>query len=196
MKFCSECGAAVVLRWIDEDERERYVCLSCGSVHYQNPRVIVSCIVSVGQKILMCRRSQEPGKGQWAPPAGFLECGETLEQGAARETFEETGVSVDPNRLDLSGIINITAIDQIVVAFRADLLTMPVLRPGAECLAAAFLSEHEVPEGDFAWRRLLGSVPEKFFDELRSRDFSINLITVGPGPGIGFSARGYKIQRS
>ena len=116
----------------------------------------------------MCRRSQEPARGQWVLPSGFLECGETLEQGAARETFEETGVSVDPSRLELSGIINITAIDQIVVAVRADLLTLPVLRPGAECLDAAFLSEHEVPEGDFAWRRLLGSVPGKFFDELEA----------------------------
>jgi ADP-ribose pyrophosphatase YjhB (NUDIX family) len=165
-------------------------------VHYQNPRVIVSCIVAVGQRILMCRRSQEPARGQWAPPAGFLECGETLEQGAARETFEETGVSVDPNRLDLSSIINITAIDQIVVAFRVELVTLPTLRPGAECLEAAFLSEHDVPEGDFAWRRLLGSVPGRFFTELRSRDFSINLITVGPSPGVGFSVRDYKIQRS
>jgi ADP-ribose pyrophosphatase YjhB (NUDIX family) len=196
MKYCSECGAKVARRWIDQDGRERYVCLSCGTVHYQNPRVIVSCIVSVGQKILMCRRSQEPRKGQWAPPAGFLECGETLEQGAARETFEETGVSVDPNRLDLWGTINIAAIDQVVVAFRVDLLTLPVLRPGAECLEAAFLSEHETPEGDFAWRGLLGSVPGQFFNELRSRDFSINLVTVGPGPGVGFSARDYKIQRS
>src|SRR5579862_3583106 len=86
MKYCNECGAAVARRWIDHDERERYVCLSCGTVHYENPRVIVSCMVCVADKLLMCRRAQEPGRGQWAPPAGFLECRETLQQGAARET--------------------------------------------------------------------------------------------------------------
>jgi len=195
MKYCNECGAAVARRWIDQDERERYVCLSCGTVHYENPRVIVSCIVSVGDKILMCRRAEEPGRGQWAPPAGFLECGETLQQGAARETYEETGVIIDPDRLDLSGVINLPGIDQILVTFRIDLETLPVLRPGGECLEVTFLSEHEVPERDFAWRRLLGPVPARFFNELRSRDFSINLITVGPSAGVGFSERYYKIQR-
>jgi ADP-ribose pyrophosphatase YjhB (NUDIX family) len=196
MKYCSECGAAVARQWIHQDGRERYVCLSCDRVHYQNPRVIVSCVVAVGQRILMCRRSQEPARGQWVLPSGFLECGETLEQGAARETFEETGVSLDPNQLDLASIINITAIDQIVITFRVDLSTLPTLRPGAECLDAAFLSEQEIPEGDFAWRKWLGPVPGKFFDELRLRDFSIRLITVGPSRGVGFSVRDYKIQRS
>jgi ADP-ribose pyrophosphatase YjhB (NUDIX family) len=195
MNYCSECGAAAAPRWIDKDGRERYVCSSCGMVHYQNPRMIVSCIVAVGEKILMCRRAQEPAKGRWAPPAGFLECGETLQQGAARETFEETGVRIDPNSLDLTAIINLTSIEQVVVAFRVDLPAPPVLRPGPECLEAAFLSEGEVPEGDFAWRGLLGPVPGQFFAELRSRDFSLNLITVGPSPGVGFSARNYKIRR-
>ena len=195
MKYCKECGAAVARRWIDQDQRERYVCLSCGTVHYQNPVVIVGCIVSVGDKILMCRRAQEPGRGRWAPPAGYLECGETLQQGAARETYEETGLTIDPDRLELSGVINMPAIDQILVTFRTALETLPVLRPGAECLEVAFLSEHEVPEEDFAWRGLLGPVPARFFNELRSREVSINLITVGPSPGVGFSERDYKIQR-
>jgi ADP-ribose pyrophosphatase YjhB (NUDIX family) len=195
MKYCNECGAAVARRWIDHDERERYVCLSCGTVHYENPRVIVSCIVCFADKILMCRRAQEPGQGQWAPPAGFLECGETLQQGAARETYEETGVTVDPDRLDLSGVINLPGIDQILVTFRIDLEALPVLRPGGECLEVSFLSEHEVPPGGLAWRRLMGPAPARFFDELRSHDFSINLITVGPSPGVGFSERYYKIRR-
>jgi ADP-ribose pyrophosphatase YjhB (NUDIX family) len=144
----------------------------------------------------MCRRSQEPARGRWAPPAGFLECGETLEQGAARETFEETGVVVDPSRLELASVINITGIKQVVVAFRVELSTLPTVRAGAECLEAAFLSEHQIPDGGFAWRELLGSVPGKFFDELRSRDFSVRLISVGPSPGVGFSARDYKLQKS
>jgi hypothetical protein len=62
-------------------------------------------------------------------------------------------------------------------------------------LCCVQLSEHEVPEGDFAWRGLLGPVPARFFNELRSREFSINLITVGPSPGVGFSERDYKIQQ-
>ena len=142
----------------------------------------------------MCRRAQEPGRGRWASPAGFLECGETLQQGAARETYEETGLRLDPDQLELSGVINITAIDQILVTFRIELEALPTLRPGAECLEVAFLSEHEVPAKDFAWRGLLGAAPARFFSELRSREFSINLITVGPSAGVGFSERDYKIR--
>ena len=144
----------------------------------------------------MCRRSQEPAIGQWVLPGGFLECGETLEEGASRETLEETGVIVDPARLDLWGIVNVTAVDQIIVVFRVELSTLPTLRPGAECLDAAFLSEDETPEGGFAWRKLLGSVPDRFFNELRSRDFSISLITLGSSPGVGLSVRDYKVQRN
>ena len=195
MKYCSECGGAVTRRRIGQDEHERDVCLSCGMVHYQNPRVIVSCIVSVGDKVLMCRRAQEPGRGRWAAPAGFLECGETLQQGAARETYEETGLALDPDRLELSGVINVPTIDQVVVTFRIELETVPVLRAGGECLEVGFLAEHEVPAADLAWRGLLGPVAARFFNELRSRDFSINLITIGPSPGVGFSERGYKAQR-
>jgi ADP-ribose pyrophosphatase YjhB (NUDIX family) len=149
----------------------------------------------LARRSLCAAARRSPQKGRWAPPAGFLECGETLQQGAARETFEETGVRIDPNSLDLTAIINLTSIEQVVVAFRVDLPAAPVLRPGPECLEAAFLSEGEVPEGDFAWRGLLGPVPGQFFAELRSRDFSLNLITVGPSPGVGFSIRNYKIRR-
>jgi ADP-ribose pyrophosphatase YjhB (NUDIX family) len=195
MKFCSECGAAVAFRWIEKDGRERCVCSSCGTVQYQNPRVIVSCIVAVGEKILMCRRAEAPGRGQWAPPMGFLECGETLQQAAARETLEEAGVRVDPDRLDLTALINLTAIEQVAVAFRVELPVAPLLCAGPECLEVAFLAEDEVPRGDLAWRGSLGPVPGEFFAELRSRDFSLNLITVGPRPGVGFARRNYKIRR-
>lgn len=143
----------------------------------------------------MCRRSEDPAKGQWAIPAGFLECGETLEQGAARETYEETGVIVDPDRLDLSAVMNITAIDQIMIAFRIELMILPAVRPGAECLEAAFLAENEIPEQEFAWRKSLGSIPERFFNELRARDFSIKLIGIGSDQGVGFTSRDYKLHR-
>ena len=195
MKYCSACGAAVSRQWVDLDRRERDVCLSCNTIHYQNPRIIVSCIVVFEDRLLMCRRSQEPARGEWAIPAGFLECGETLEQGAARETYEETGVIVDPSRLDLSAILNITAIDQVMITFRAEMKTLPTVRPGAECLEAAFVSESEIADLEFAWRRSWGSVPERVFNELRSRDFSIRLISIGSNHGAGFTERDYKIQR-
>ena len=69
----------------------------------------------------MCRRAEEPAVGQWAVPTGYLEMGETLEEGAARETREETGVVVDPARLELCSVINMTSIRQVGIIFRIEL---------------------------------------------------------------------------
>lgn len=193
MKYCSECGAAVASRWIEEDRRERYVCTSCGRTHYQNPRVIVACMAHYGSSILMCRRAQHPAIGQWVFPSGFLECGETLQQAAARETWEETGVAVDPERLELYSVVNMAAIEQIVVAFRCELGTVPAVQAGAECSEVAFLRESEIPANQFAWRSSMGDSADRLFEELERRSFCIHLATMGSESGAGFSARRYQI---
>jgi NADH pyrophosphatase NudC (nudix superfamily) len=90
MNFCSQCGGPVVLKVPADDERPRYVCPSCGTIHYQNPKLVVGCIPVWEDQILMCRRNIEPRKGYWTLPAGFLENGETTAAGARRETLEET----------------------------------------------------------------------------------------------------------
>ena len=193
MNYCSECGAVVTRRWVIEEKRERYICDSCGRTHYQNPRVIVSCIVYCGDQILLCRRGQEPALGQWAIPAGYLECGETLEEGAARETREETGVIVDPEQVELCLVVNMTAIEQIAIAFRIEFKDKPIARPGPECLEVAFMSENEIPPHQFAWQESMGSGPRQFFEELRSRNFSIHLASLGLSPSVGFRLRRYTI---
>ena len=71
------------------DDRERYVCTSCDMVHYQNPRIIVGCLVTYEDQVMLCRRAIEPRSGLWTLPAGFMENGETAEAGALRETWEE-----------------------------------------------------------------------------------------------------------
>lgn len=193
MKYCSECGAAVVSRWIEADHRERYVCVSCGIVHYQNPRVIVACMAHCGQRVLMCRRAHEPAKGQWVFPSGFLECGETLQEAAARETREEAGVVVDPDSLELYSVVNMAAIEQIVVAFRCELGTLPATRAGIECSEAAFVRQSEIPDHEFAWLRSMGDSADRLFEEVLSRSFRIHLATMGSASGVGFSARRYQV---
>jgi ADP-ribose pyrophosphatase YjhB (NUDIX family) len=178
MNYCSHCGNVVARTWVQEEHRMRYVCMSCNAVHYQNPRVVVGCIAYCGNRVLMCRRANYPARGQWAIPAGFLECHETLQQGAAREMFEETGVVVDHQGLELDGIINLPAIDQVVIAFRVELLTPPIVCAGEECLEVSLLSESELRQGDFAWRQSLDPLAKQFFGELPTRRFDVKIITV------------------
>ena len=77
MNFCSHCGgAAIVLRIPEGDTLPRFVCGACGTIHYQNPKVVVGCLPEHGSQVLLCRRAIEPRLGKWTLPAGFLENGE------------------------------------------------------------------------------------------------------------------------
>jgi ADP-ribose pyrophosphatase YjhB (NUDIX family) len=190
MRFCGECGVSVPPQIPGQ---RHHTCVACGAMHYQNPRVIVSCIVCWNERILICRRSQQPARGRWVVPGGFLECGETLEQCAARELGEETGVIVDAAKLELYSVTNMTALDQVAIAFRVTMSTEPRPRPGPECMDVAFMSEADMATTDFAWRRSMGDSLERLFREMRSGDFSIKLATLGSEDGVGFSSRRYSI---
>ena len=77
MKFCSVCGHEVGLSIPPGDNRERFVCGNCGTVHYQNPRNVVGTVPVWDDKVLLCRRAIEPRYGYWTLPAGFMEMDET-----------------------------------------------------------------------------------------------------------------------
>ena len=94
MKYCSDCAAGVVSKIPDGDNRLRHCCPECGGVFYQNPKIVVGTIPVWEDRILICKRAIEPRYGYWTTPAGFLELGEAVEQGAARETLEEAGAVV------------------------------------------------------------------------------------------------------
>ncbi|NIP28740.1 MAG: NUDIX hydrolase, partial [Phycisphaerae bacterium] len=75
MNFCSNCGNTVKLGTPPGDDRPRHVCATCGTIHYENPKVVVGCIPEMDDKILLCRRAIEPMLGKWTLPAGYLENG-------------------------------------------------------------------------------------------------------------------------
>ncbi len=89
MKFCSVCGYTLIIEIPDGDNRERHVCGDCDTIHYVNPRIITGCLITCGEKVLLAKRAIEPRLGYWTLPAGFMENGETTEQGAVRESQEE-----------------------------------------------------------------------------------------------------------
>jgi ADP-ribose pyrophosphatase YjhB (NUDIX family) len=193
MKYCSRCAALVFLQASAVDEVERYVCSACGTTHYENPRTIVASIVLWQQKLLMCRRAEDPAQGQWVLPSGFLECGETLQQGAAREALEETGVIVDPAALELYSVVNMPAIRQIIIAFRISIEAEPTLLCGPECLEVKFIGASDVHEHELAWRQSMGNSVERLFQEVQIGQFAIHLVTLGSETGDGFITKEYVI---
>ena len=116
MKFCNLCAGPLALQIPEDDERERHVCQNCGHIHYINPKVIVGCLPTVGDRILMCKRAIEPRYGKWTLPAGFMENGETSAGGAARETWEEAAAkAID---LELYRIFDVPHISQVYLFYR------------------------------------------------------------------------------
>ncbi len=146
MNYCSECGASVSVKVPEGDSRPRYVCGDCGAIHYQNPKMVVGCIPEWEGGILLCRRAIEPRYGLWTLPAGFMENGETAQQGAARETLEEANARVAVD--GLYSLFNLPHINQVYMLFRSRLLDLD-FGPGAESLEVRLFEEEEVP-----WDRL------------------------------------------
>lgn len=196
MRFCSECGGQVFLRWVDRDLIQRFVCERCNVVHYRNPRILVVCAVNHRDTVLLCRRANEPALGKWNAPSGFLEIGETLQEGAARETFEETGVRVDPAKLELYSIVNMPLIEQVAIVFRTNLSRPAKIKLGPESLDAAFVSEAEVQQLDFAWREYTGSGLDQYFEELRIGKFGVHLISAEIGDDRRRQERCYALDYS
>lgn len=95
IKFCTRCGHATELR--EESGRIRPICPRCGWVHYFAPQVAAVAIVTRAEdeRVLMVQRGEDPGKGLWGLPGGFVEMGETVEVALEREVLEETGFGVD-----------------------------------------------------------------------------------------------------
>ncbi len=148
MKHCSACGALVTKRVPDGDSKTRFVCPECGVVHYQNPLIVVGCVPERDGRILLCKRSIEPRYGYWTLPAGFMELGETLQEGAARETLEEACAEVRIGRLFAS--VDVIDAGQVHFFFKADLLGGH--SAGDESLETRMFSEDEIPWDEIAFR--------------------------------------------
>jgi len=93
VRFCMACGAAMSTERVAGVDRR--VCGGCGRVHYVDPKVAVGVAVFRDDELLLVRRVMEPGRGQWALPAGFVDAGEDPRVTAAREVREEAGVEVE-----------------------------------------------------------------------------------------------------
>lgn len=147
-RFCCYCGESTTLAIPPGDTRERRVCPACGAVHYENPRVVVGCVPEHQGRILLCRRAIEPRRGYWTVPAGFLENGESMEDGAARESWEEALTKVRIG--SLLAVVNIPEACQVHVFFRAELAD-GAYGVGEESLETVLVEPAAIPWADIAF---------------------------------------------
>ena len=161
MKYCSDCGQLLAFRVPPGDNLQRHLCDSCGKIHYENPRMVVGCVPVWKETILLCRRAIEPRYGYWTAPAGFMENGESADEGAIRETREEACASVEIRRLHT--IYSIPHINQVHLFFLADLIS-PTFSPGSESLETKLFRQDEIPWDDLAFTSVRFAL-EKYFED-------------------------------
>ena len=135
------------------EDRERAVCSQCGYIDYLNPVNVVGTIpvwaeAGGAPTILLCLRNIEPRRGFWTLPAGFQEMGETTQDGAIRETWEEAGA-----RVELQGLFSIQEVlhvGQVHLFYRARLMDLD-LAPGVETIENRLFAIEEIPWDDLAF---------------------------------------------
>ena len=167
MNFCTQCGGPVSKKIPQGDNRERYVCNNCGYIHYQNPNAVVGTLPYCGDKVLLCKRGIEPRLGLWTLPAGFLEMGETLQEGALRETKEETNSQVKIDNMYF--MFDIPQIGQFYVLYKAS-IEENSYSSTSESLEVDLFSFDEIP-----WEKLaFPFVPialKQFYEDLEEGSF-------------------------
>jgi ADP-ribose pyrophosphatase YjhB (NUDIX family) len=132
----------------DGDERERLVCVDCGFINYENPKIVVGSVVHAGDKILLCRRAINPRKGFWTLPAGFMEQHETAMEGAMREAWEEATAKIAIEAL--LAVYSIPRLSQVQLIYRAH-LAVPDIAPGPESIEVGLFAFDEIPWKELAF---------------------------------------------
>ena len=149
MEHCSRCGQRTEQRIPTGEDRPRRVCSACATVHYENPRMIVGCVVlDATQRVLLCKRAIDPRRGYWTLPAGFLELGESAMAGAMRETHEEAGAHV--RIVAPYAHFDVPHIGQAYILYRASMLS-DQFAPGPESLEASLVAFDAIPWQELAF---------------------------------------------
>lgn len=170
IKHCKVCGGPTVYAVPPNDNRERATCTVCHTVIYENPLNVVGTVPVWDDQVLLCRRNIEPRHGFWTLPAGFMELGETVEQGAARETDEEAGAHFEID--GIFTVLSVVRVGQLHIYFRARLLDTQFV-PGPETIEAKLFREDEIPWNDLAFRTVHETL-KHFFDDRRLGRFGVH----------------------
>ena len=148
-------------------------------MHYDNPKMVVGTIPIFEGKVLLCRRAIEPGYGLWTLPAGFMECGESLAQGALRETLEEACAQVQLIE-PVYHIVDIPFIGQTHFFFRAE-LAKAEFGAGEETLETRLFAADELPWADIVFESTRATL-RAWMDDRARGIFSTRHSLIQPRP--------------
>ncbi|XP_022859473.1 nudix hydrolase 23, chloroplastic-like isoform X1 [Olea europaea var. sylvestris] len=152
INFCQSCGGRTKHEIPDGEEKMRAICTSCGKITYENPKMVVGCLIEHENKILLCKRKIHPSFGLWTLPAGYMENGESAAEGAIRETWEEANAEVEI--LSPFAHLDIPLIGQTYIIFLAK-LKRPHFSPGPESSECQLFALNDIPFDSLAFSSML-----------------------------------------
>ena len=170
INYCPDCGGPLLRHEVGGEQRNHWFCYRCQTPHYAYPQIVVTAFIACGDRLLWVQRDLPP-HGKWAIPGGFLENGETLAEGAARELHEEAGILLPAAQLQLYMTGTITFINQVYMGFRATVDT-EFCQPGKESMACRFFTRRECPWDEVAYPQVNDSIAQAY-DDLDSGTFDI-----------------------
>ncbi|MFN9764103.1 MAG: NUDIX domain-containing protein [Pseudomonadota bacterium] len=124
-RYCPRCGSplAAIAQAEDGGDKVRLRCAGCGFTHWNNPPPVLAAVIERvdcdpdAGRILLARNAAWTGR-LFALITGFMEAGETAQQGIEREVAEETSLAVD--RLSLIGVYDFQRMNQVIIAYHAE----------------------------------------------------------------------------
>jgi ADP-ribose pyrophosphatase YjhB (NUDIX family) len=151
--YCPVCGAPTHMT--ERYGRLRPVCTACDTTVFFEPKVAVVILIKDGERVLLVQRANEPAKGTWALPAGFVEPDEDPRDAACRETLEETGLTVEISQLiDVLHRPDPHGLADIVIAYRAQIIG-GALSAGDDAASAGWFRREEMPQIGFRTTEIL-----------------------------------------
>ncbi|XVF75912.1 hypothetical protein PTKIN_Ptkin13bG0224900 [Pterospermum kingtungense] len=181
IKFCQWCGGPAKHEIPDGEEKIRAICTLCGKIAYQNPKMVVGCLIEHDRKILLCKRNIEPSYGLWTLPAGYLEIGESAAVGAIRETWEEAGAEVEV--VSPFAQLDIPLIGQTYIMFLAK-LKKPHFSPGPESSECCLFELDDIPFDSLAFSSIFVTL-NLYIEDVKSGKLKFHYGTINKRLGTG-----------
>ncbi|KAI3474533.1 hypothetical protein Pfo_029448 [Paulownia fortunei] len=181
INFCQWCGGSIKYGIPDGEDKPRAICTHCAKITYENPKMVVGCLIEHQDKILLCKRKIQPSLGLWTLPAGYLENGESAAEGAIRETWEEANAEVEA--LSPFAQLDIPLIGHIYTIFLANLKS-PNFSPGPESLECQLFALEDIPLDSLAFSSMLVTL-KLYIEDRKVGSPKFHYATINKRPGTG-----------
>jgi ADP-ribose pyrophosphatase YjhB (NUDIX family) len=168
--YCLRCGHGLTRKLPPGDSLSRLCCMQCGFIYYENPKLLVACILYAGNKLLWMKRASGPFADRWAIPGGFVELGETVVEAACREVREETCLTLDPREINIYGVLSLPHINEVHISLISPLRNQDYA-PTPEASELRLMSEVELTDCSRAFSPGTDSLVHDLYGKLQTEAF-------------------------